>query len=194
MKSYICNSNCDTHMMKNMEWGAVAYLSRSQYGINDEVIKNNQSYTGGGQNEKAFALVDNLTQSTIGNVYGIYDMNGCNYEYVMANFLTCIEGNDYSRTVGSSGFNNLDEIESKYIDEYKEYDKDIYGDAIYETSSSGSGKTSWHGANSTFITSNIPWLIRGGRAGLSRAGVFSFTYGGGDSDNGHSFYPVALIF
>ena len=38
----------DTHMMKNMEWGAVAYLSRSKYGINKEINRNNSSscYTG----------------------------------------------------------------------------------------------------------------------------------------------------
>ena len=38
----------DTHMMKNMEWGAVAYLSHSKYGINKEININNSSrfYTG----------------------------------------------------------------------------------------------------------------------------------------------------
>jgi prepilin-type N-terminal cleavage/methylation domain-containing protein len=38
----------DTHMMKNDEWGAVAYLSMSAYGLNSEIYKNNSSsfYTG----------------------------------------------------------------------------------------------------------------------------------------------------
>ena len=41
-------SSDDTHMMKNMEWGAVAYLSHSKYGINKEININNSSrfYTG----------------------------------------------------------------------------------------------------------------------------------------------------
>ena len=41
-------STDDTHMMKNMEWGAVAYLSHSKYGINKEININNSSrfYTG----------------------------------------------------------------------------------------------------------------------------------------------------
>jgi prepilin-type N-terminal cleavage/methylation domain-containing protein len=41
-------NNVDTHMMKNTEWGAVAYLSKSTYGINSEIYKNNSSsyYTG----------------------------------------------------------------------------------------------------------------------------------------------------
>ena len=33
---YGFNLTDDTHMIKNIEWGAVAYLSHSKYGINDE--------------------------------------------------------------------------------------------------------------------------------------------------------------
>ena len=41
-------SNTDSHMMKNSEWGAAAYLSHSKYGVNREVYINNSSkyYTG----------------------------------------------------------------------------------------------------------------------------------------------------
>jgi type II secretory pathway pseudopilin PulG len=41
-------SGIDTHMMANDEWGAVAYLSKSSYGLNGEIYKNNSSsyYTG----------------------------------------------------------------------------------------------------------------------------------------------------
>jgi hypothetical protein len=47
--AYSFNSNdVDTHMMLNSEWGAVAYLSMSIYGLNSEIYKNNSSgfYTG----------------------------------------------------------------------------------------------------------------------------------------------------
>ncbi|MDD3392874.1 MAG: prepilin-type N-terminal cleavage/methylation domain-containing protein, partial [Bacilli bacterium] len=37
----LVSSEVDAHMMKNMEWGAVAYLSQSTYGINDNVRYNN---------------------------------------------------------------------------------------------------------------------------------------------------------
>ena len=38
----------DSHMMKNTEWGALAYLSHSKYGINTEVrINNNSNYITG---------------------------------------------------------------------------------------------------------------------------------------------------
>jgi len=44
MIGYICGEQCDdgtdTHMIKNTEWGAVAYLSRSQYGNPNEIWKN----------------------------------------------------------------------------------------------------------------------------------------------------------
>ena len=41
--SYEYQSNLQSHMMKNTEWGAVAYLSHSQYGINQEIRINNNS-------------------------------------------------------------------------------------------------------------------------------------------------------
>ena len=37
------NNNIDAHLMKNSEWGAVAYLSKSQYGKNTEEIAINTS-------------------------------------------------------------------------------------------------------------------------------------------------------
>ena len=42
-------NNVDTHMTKNVEWGAVAYLAHSKYGLNgDEIgINTNSSYTTG---------------------------------------------------------------------------------------------------------------------------------------------------
>ena len=45
---YGLSTTTDTHMIKNIEWGAVAYLSHSKYGVNKEVYINNSSsyYTG----------------------------------------------------------------------------------------------------------------------------------------------------
>ena len=38
----------DSHMIKNTEWGAVAYLSHSKYGIDGSIrINNNSSYKTG---------------------------------------------------------------------------------------------------------------------------------------------------
>ena len=78
------NKTLNSHMMKNDEWGAVAYLSRSKYGKNDEVtINSNSSYYTGGGTGNAYATT-NTAQSTTGNVWGVYDMSGGAWEYVAA--------------------------------------------------------------------------------------------------------------
>ncbi len=99
-------SNVDSHMMKNSEWGAVAYLTHSKYGRNgQEVTINNVSangtntiyaVTGYGapsvsspedtSRTLATLLTENQTgswttaegqkASTTGNIYGIYDLSG----------------------------------------------------------------------------------------------------------------------
>ena len=71
----------NTHQIKNSEWGAVAYLAASQYGkvpatngsgssYQDNGVTKYHSYCAAGNYET------NKTQSTTGNVNGIYDMNG----------------------------------------------------------------------------------------------------------------------
>ena len=89
----------DSHMMKNIEWGAVAILSQSKYGVyNPESIngeKGNKEYqiwnnssisyiTGSvGTNKDAnntsvtaYNSENGPKASTTGTVYGIYDMAG----------------------------------------------------------------------------------------------------------------------
>ncbi|MGE5455869.1 MAG: prepilin-type N-terminal cleavage/methylation domain-containing protein [Ignavibacteriales bacterium] len=46
--TYGTSTDGKIHMAKDSEWGAIAYLSHSQYGINSEIYKNNSSsyYTG----------------------------------------------------------------------------------------------------------------------------------------------------
>ena len=102
--SYNYKRELESHMMKNTEWGAVAYLSHSIYGINDEVrINNNFSYKTGYAavskptvyypEYKGYGTSSSVTQaynttsgylaSTTGNITGIYDMSGGAQEYVM---------------------------------------------------------------------------------------------------------------
>lgn len=74
----IYNLTSDSHMMKNIEWGAVAYLAESKYGRNGtEIAMNSSNYKTGAGN-----YASNVNQSTTGNIYGIYDMNGTSWEYV----------------------------------------------------------------------------------------------------------------
>ena len=110
----------DTHLMKNSEWGAVAYLSHSKYGTLKEITANGSGKTGGGNYQS------NVAQSTTGNIYGVYDMSGGVGEYVMGNNL------------GETGESHMSELpETKYYDYYSSYSTTNYevslnGDAVKE--------------------------------------------------------------
>ena len=73
----------ETHMMKNMEWGAAAYLSHSKYGINKKININNSSdfYTGrSGGNVGGSTAINTVytdqTSKTQYNKYGFYTYDG----------------------------------------------------------------------------------------------------------------------
>ncbi len=144
----------DSHMMKNTEWGAVAYLSHSKYGIGNEIrINNNSDYktgysaaantdqssyqgTYGNTNSKLTEPYNTPTgylASTTGNISGIYDMSGGAHEYMAA----YMDGNPKD-----SGFTNESELAKEvsdgYVDKYPKestwtsYNKRILGDATGE--------------------------------------------------------------
>ena len=80
---YGLTSKTDSHMLKNSEWGAVAYLSHSKYGANREVYINNSSglYTGrSGGNVPGSTPINgtytNQTSPTQYNSYGFYTWDG----------------------------------------------------------------------------------------------------------------------
>ena len=188
------NKTLNSHMMKNDEWGAVAYLSKSKYGKNAEVTINSNSsyYTGGGSGN---AYVSNIGQSTTGTVHGVYDMSGGAWEYVAAYVYvgyttshgsSLVNGdaktkNVYSKASTDNATNNYNANSSKY------------GDAVYETSTSGSGSTSWYGDYSDFPSTGGPFFQRGGHyTEGTDAGVFFFyNYHGGTSSD-LSFRPVLV--
>ena len=91
--SYGFSTSTDTHMIKNSEWGAIAYLSHSKYGTCmdgtcSEVNINNSSsyYTGrsggapGGSTAKNTVYTDQ-TSTTKYNTYGFYTYDGYLLEY-----------------------------------------------------------------------------------------------------------------
>lgn len=137
-------TNIDSHMIKNTEWGAVAYLSRSIYGKNGPVwnnpyYNNTSNYSsitglcGGTQDAKQtnftniykYNEIGGENASTTGNVYGIYDMAGGADEYV-AGILSSKKSN--------GNYYDFSSINPKYYDSYDGYNAKKYGDAIYETS------------------------------------------------------------
>ena len=154
--------NLESHMLKNSEWGAVAYLTESQYGRNGTEVTINDNgttyYTGGGDGN---AYVTNIPQSSTGNVYGIYDLSGNAYEYVAAAYSNRSE---IETTSGSTKYATI-YSGTNVNEDYK------YGDATYETSG-------WNGDLAAFVGSKGYFFLRGGYYNYSDgsfAGVFNFS-------------------
>ena len=104
---YGSTSKVDAHMMKNSEWGAVAYLSHSKYGVNREVYKNNSSqyYTGrSGGNIGGSTAINTVytdqTSKTGFNTYGFYTWDGYLLEYNTNNKTTV---HDISKVASTTG-------------------------------------------------------------------------------------------
>ena len=105
--TYGMTSNVDAHMMKNSEWGAVAYLSHSRYGANREIYINNSSeyYTGrsGGNVGGSTAIntvYTNQTSTTLYNSSGFYTWDGYLLEY---NTNTKSGTHDISKVASTTG-------------------------------------------------------------------------------------------
>ena len=191
------NKTLNSHMMKNDEWGAVAYLSKSKYGKNAEVDINSDSsyYTGGGSGN---AYVTNVGQSTTGTVHGVYDMSGGAWEYVAA---YVNNGNSNLTNYGSSLVNGDAKTKNVYSkgssdsrDNNYSANSGKYGDAVYETSANGnSSSSSWYGDCSYFPSTDWPFFYRGGYYSYGAdAGVFYFDYDNGSSYGSVSFRPVLV--
>ena len=204
------NKTLNSHMMKNDEWGAVAYLSKSKYGKqNEEVwINNSGSYITGSAGNSAsagsntgttndYTSTQGVKASTTGNVYGVYDMSGGAWEYV-AGYVN--NGNSSLTSYGSSLVNGDAKTKNVYSkassDSYENNynaNSSKYGDAVYETSASGSSSTSWYGDYPGFPGTSFPFFIRGGYCDDgTNAGVFYFNYSGGGSYGIGSFRPVLV--
>ena len=181
------SSEVDTHMSKNNEWGAVAYLTQSIYGrctssttctevgINNNVNKQTGYGAPAGSNTSVATGTYNMTSgkdaSTTKTIYGIYDMSGGANEYVMG---------VYNKTIGSSGFNSLPD--EKY---YNNYTVTSYsGHALTETQE-------WYWDSAGYVESSYPWYSRGGTfVDSSNAGVFKFTQANGGRGDYMSFHVV----
>ena len=108
LSSYDYRREMNSHMMKNTEWGAVAFLQHSVYGSQKSVRINNNSayvtgysavneptcgYTADNRDCNKYGTEASVTQpyntatgylaSTTANITGVYDMSGGAWEYVM---------------------------------------------------------------------------------------------------------------
>ncbi len=217
--SYNYNRNLNSHMMKNTEWGAVAYLSHSKYGINAEInINNNSSYKTGysalpSTNQQTYPGIygdgvtyNNLYNTIVGylasttkNISGIYDMSGGTIEY-MASYI--------SGQLGSSGFttSTVGNYDPKYYDVYSSsstvssYQYRILGDATgeigpFKNYQDGDKNSRWHNSwyknSSYFVDSSYSWFGRGGSYEYGAlAGQFYFSRSTGGTNSSMSFRIV----
>ena len=252
----LSNSTTDSHLMKNSEWGAIAYLAQSKYGNNNnEPYINNITLNSGSAKRTETAgktgvnsvyavtgvttgttnagastkTLDNLTttgntanngtytwdqiegqkSSSTLNMYGVFDLSGGVWERT-AGYVANGNGNlnYYGSSLTDSGKRTTS---TKYVTVYPHdtaetstdidiksranynVNKYIFGDAIRETSTSGTGATSWKGDYSYFPALYTPFSLRGG--GLwngSIAGLFCFSRGDGNSYCNDGFRPVLV--
>ena len=187
-------TNTDSHLIKNLEWGAVAILAHSKYGRCEnntctEVTKNaSDTYTTGGG-----AYTTNLDQSTTGNIYGVYDMSGGSYEYVMGNMSSTTGSYTYYASSGGTNYTYSSDT-AKYIDTYAygesisdqtAFNRSRMGDMIGEIALTATLTGGWNG-DYTYVVSNYngetvrPWYLRGGNySHTTAAGIFAANYASG---------------
>ena len=172
----------NSHMMKNSEWGAVAYLTHSQYGRNgtEVTVNDSSTYTTGDGD-----IVANVKQSTTGNVYGIYDFSGGASEYLAAYY----NGSTSLTTYGGSFAKNAG-ISTEFVTVYTGTNinsNSILGDAIKETNN-------WNSDAATFLSSSKPFFRRGGyKTNGSTAGIFAYSYSDGAAGEYRAFRLCLVV-
>ncbi|MEG1142424.1 MAG: hypothetical protein RSE41_08290 [Clostridia bacterium] len=158
-----------THLMKNIEWGATAYLAHSQYGRNGTAISPNTSpefITGAG----------GKLSSTTGNFYGIFDMVGGASDAVAGVFAQDKELVLYEDKINVA----------KYFDIYEEYNPSKKGDAMYETSIKNSTTTSWF--------KGLSWMPSNSEPRISRGGMYKkHSSAGGEEPSIFGFYRYKVV-
>ena len=195
-------TSVDSHMITNMEWGAVAYLTNSKYGrctsgSCTEVSINGYGFfdsfaTQTGCGPKSSGSVDfgticnsyntalGQTASTTGNVYGVYDMSGGADEYVAGN-MSDANGTSYTYNVSYAGTNFTYSADTlKYLIPY------AYGTTYNDQTAYNRGRlgdavgevvltTGWNGG----WYNDFPAFAYSDNAWIHRGGNFSTNYRGG---------------
>ncbi|MCI8393491.1 MAG: SUMF1/EgtB/PvdO family nonheme iron enzyme, partial [Clostridia bacterium] len=172
-------SGVDSHLQKNSEWGAVAYLAHSKYGMNgqDLIQQNKTNKNSSPTGIYAVTSPESTTNtSTTQNITGVYDMSGCVWEYTASFF----QGGTTSWTTGMPTGSS-----SKYVTLYTG-STGKPGDATTETSG-------WNGDFASFVSSSYPVFLRGyDFYAYSGAGLFAFSYHSVNAGNDYGFRAVLI--
>ncbi len=197
------DSNKESHLMKNSEWGAVAYLTHSKYGRNGTEVSVNQSgkfITGAGRGIGNNAIYNNTYEeptdeqrfdgeigklsSSTGNISGIYDLSGLAWERVAA--FNNTDNNNWETQYGSS-FAGVNKTNDKWATKYESEDgyipvqeKSKVGDAIWDVyvntvnvKDNDEGR-GWFNDYDCLVHPGNPFMARGARWNRGEtAGVFA---------------------
>ena len=205
--TYEENSNLNSHMMKNSEWGVTVYLAHSKYGTNKRKIEQNKSsnYTGGATVEKEI-YTTNKKQSTTYNATGVFDLNGGATERI-ASYIN--NGHENLKRYGGTNVGDIygatreeEAISTKYKTVYssRNYEYDDYetagrknkGDAVYETSASNYDVVAWFNSWANFPDGANPFFSKGMYFGDPDAGSFAYAQSGGSEYSEESFRLVLV--
>lgn len=209
--SYYFNRALESHLMKNSEWGAIAYLSYSKYGTDSYKISNNSSkdFITGGSKIETEVYSSNQIETTTQNLYGVYDLSGGASEYIAAYINNSNqylaygkkgEGyllNENNNTKYKTIYSNTNEEQS-----YNEKNGNLNyranllkrGDAIFETSMNGYQSTSWNTNSSFFMQYDVPFMTRGGTfADSVSAGLFNYNACNGQANASEGFRVCLII-
>lgn len=196
------NIGVDSRIITNMEYGAIAVLTYSQYGK-----KGNPEYKGldslvflntamgtkdwdkimtgcsagtainGGSYRCPYSYdypYYGTGASSTGTIYGIYDLAGGSWECVMGII------SDYPIQKNLGKYNGVLPSNERYYTFYKasnmyDYSRSIVGDMMGEVISISNPTRTWNGNNAYFATQSYPWIKRGGSfRGGSYSGIFDF--------------------
>ena len=185
----------DSHVIKNIEWGAVAYLKQSNYGLGlinigvnnyyDSVFKTGCGASAGTSQVttcNVYNTAKGMLASTTGNITGVYDMSGGAEDYVMGN---------YNKTAGSSGL-TVSGVPVEHIDIYSgtSVSASHLGDATGETAG-------WYDDIYASLNSSTPWFARGNRANnmaFDTAGIFAYSSRDGGGGESYTLYGFRTVF
>ena len=193
---YNYNRNNESHLIKMSEWGAIAYLTHSQYGRNGNEVTANLTNI-------ISAYMGEVGSST-GNIYGVYDLSGGTWSYVAAwNTLDTSKyiTNNGSVTIDGYAFSYTNGVSTKYATAYYNETEAYSGDVVKKVSKMGDAVKECHIANNLSwfkdfgesCCASYPFPIRGGRAASNlQCGVFASGIAEGWNGNGHYSSLVVL--
>ena len=195
-------SNVDSHLLKDSEWGAVAYLTHSKYGLNANISNNKETTINSkdlnntintlGTSTKGWVyavtsygsddIPNDTNASSTKNMTGVFDLNGCIWERTAGYRKGGQAGKpEYHSAMASSSTSQS----TKYVTLYESLNKK--GDATKETEG-------WNNDYINNFSSGYPAVLRGGSYRYEeRAGMFTFTDNNGSPSTEYGFRVCCII-